>query len=129
VNEAADRYREAMERLAGGDAGPMAGLITDDIVYHQIGGPTIEGKEALLADMQAYEGMAEWSIDIHDVLTSDEHLVALVEATVTSGDRSISYRTAEIMHIDEDGKVTERWAFSDDTQEIIDFFAKLAAGG
>ena len=25
-----------------------------------------------------------------------------------------------------DGKVTERWAFSDDTQKIIDFFASFA---
>lgn len=128
MNDVVDRYREAMQRLADGDAGPLADLISDDVVYHQIGAPAIEGKEALLADMEGYEGVAEWSIDIHDIVANDDHLVALVEATVTAGDRSITYRTAEIMHIDEDGKVTERWAFSDDTQAIIDFFAKLAAG-
>lgn len=123
-----EQYREAMERLAAGEGELLADLISDDIVYHQIGAPTIEGKEALMADMQGYEGMAEWSIDIHDVVANDEHMVALVEATVTAGDQQITYRTAEIMHVNEDGKVTERWAFSDDTQAIIDFFGKLAAG-
>jgi limonene-1,2-epoxide hydrolase len=128
VNDAVAQYREAMERLAAGEGELLADLITDDIVYHQIGEPAIRGKDALMASMQGYEGTAEWSIDIHDVLANEEHMVALVEATVTAGDESITYRTAEIMHVDEDGKVTERWAFSDDTQAIIDFFSKLGAG-
>jgi hypothetical protein len=40
------------------------------------------------------------------------------------GDDEFSYRTAEITHV-LDGKVFERWAFSDDTQVIIDFFARF----
>jgi hypothetical protein len=27
-----------------------------------------------------------------------------------------------------DGKLTERWAFSDDTQRIIEFFASMGGG-
>jgi ketosteroid isomerase-like protein len=39
------------------------------------------------------------------------------------GDASArTYRTAEIYHI-RDGKVAERWAFSDDTAAITAFFA------
>ena len=53
---------------------------------------------------------------------NDEHAVALVEANATRADgRTLTYRTAEIMHI-RDGKLTERWAFAEDTQEIADFF-------
>jgi ketosteroid isomerase-like protein len=55
---------------------------------------------------------------------NDEHVVGLVEAHVKAVEEEISYRTAEIMHV-EDGKVTERWSFSDDTQAIIEFFRKL----
>jgi ketosteroid isomerase-like protein len=33
-----------------------------------------------------------------------------------------AYRTAEIMHF-RDGKITARWAFSDDTAAINEFFA------
>jgi ketosteroid isomerase-like protein len=46
-----------------------------------------------------------------------------VTATVTKpdGERFV-YRTAEIYHV-RDGKVTARWAFSDDTDRINRFFA------
>jgi hypothetical protein len=42
------------------------------------------------------------------------------------GGQSFSYRTAEIYHLDEEGKITERWAFSDDTQAISAFFSQFA---
>jgi ketosteroid isomerase-like protein len=38
------------------------------------------------------------------------------------GDQSLTYRTAEILHM-KDGKITERWAFSDDTEAINRFFS------
>ena len=34
---------------------------------------------------------------------------------------SLVYRTAEIYHM-RDGKISERWAFSDDTERINRFF-------
>ena len=43
-------------------------------------------------------------------------------ATATMGDQSLTYRTAEIYHM-RDGKITERWAFSDDTERINRFFS------
>ena len=51
-----------------------------------------------------------------------EHAVALLESSETLGGRSITYRTAEIYHV-RNGQVAERWAFSDDTKAITDFFA------
>jgi hypothetical protein len=48
--------------------------------------------------------------------------VALGTATATHGDRTLVYRTAEIYHV-RNGQVSERWAFSDDTKAITDFFA------
>jgi len=59
---------------------------------------------------------------MHDVVANDDHTIALMENTVTRGDKSLTYRTAEIMHI-RDGKVTARWAFSDDTDRINKFFS------
>ena len=59
---------------------------------------------------------------VHDVVANDEHVIALVEATATRDGKTLNYRTAEIMHI-RDGKITERWAFSDDTAAIVEFFA------
>jgi ketosteroid isomerase-like protein len=58
----------------------------------------------------------------HDILASDDHAVVLVNATATKGGRTFTYRAAEIYHI-RDGKIAERWAFSDDTAAIAAFFA------
>lgn len=117
-------YREATEKYLAGDAQAFADMIADDVVWHQIGSDQpLRGKQALMESMQLLEGV-EFALDTHDVLANDEHLVALVEATVTVGDESFTYRTAEIAHI-VDGKVTERWAFSDDTERINRFFAQF----
>lgn len=117
-------YREATEKYLAGDAEAFNDMIADDVVWHQIGSDEpLRGKAALLESMQLMDGV-DFALDTHDVLANDEHLVALVEATVTVGDESFSYRTAEIGHI-VDGKVTERWAFSDDTERINEFFARF----
>jgi ketosteroid isomerase-like protein len=114
--------RQGLEALNRGEIQAFADLIADDVVWHQIGAETLNGKEALAASMPG--GEVDWEItgDVHDVVANDDHAIALVDAHATRGDRKLDYRTAEIMHI-RDGKVTERWAFSDDTQRIIDFFA------
>jgi ketosteroid isomerase-like protein len=59
--------------------------------------------------------------ETHDVIANDEHAVQLVTATATMDGQELVYRTAEIYHV-RDGKVVERWAFSDDTERINKFF-------
>lgn len=117
-------YRQAMQRFEEGDATAFQDAIADDVVWWQIGSAEpVRGKAALIESMQGMEGVG-FDVDIHDVLATDEHVVGLVTATVRVGDEEFSYRTAEIAHV-VDGKVTERWAFSDDTQAIIDFFSRF----
>jgi ketosteroid isomerase-like protein len=67
----------------------------------------------------------DFDLSLHDVVANDEHVIGLVEAHIRAGDREFSYRTAEIHHVDADGKITERWAFSDDTAAITEFFSSL----
>ena len=115
--------RRALEGFNRGEIQTFADMVADDVVWHQIGSPTISGKQALAESLPG--GEVDWQIvaDVHDVVANDEHAIALVDATASRGDgRTLKYRTAEIMHI-RAGKVTERWAFSDDTQRITDFFA------
>jgi ketosteroid isomerase-like protein len=114
--------RRGLEAFNQGDIQGFADMIADDVVWHQIGAETVRGKEAMAQSLPG--GEVDWQItaDVHDVVANDEHAIALVEAHATRGDgQTLDYRTAEIMHI-RDGKLTERWAFSDDTQRIIDFF-------
>jgi ketosteroid isomerase-like protein len=109
------------------NADPEAWLqgLSDDIEWHEIGrAEAINGKQAL-RDTYMGANKPDWDIvggELHDVVANDEHAVALLTATAKRGDKTIDYRVAEIYHM-KDGKVTKRWAFSDDTKRIADFFA------
>ncbi|HEX9737947.1 MAG TPA: nuclear transport factor 2 family protein [Candidatus Limnocylindria bacterium] len=116
--------READAKMKAEGPQAMADYVADDVVWHEIGAAEpIRGKAALAERWAGLAGMGgTFSVDLHDVIANDDHVVELVTATVTRGDKTFTYRTAEIMHV-RDGKITERWAFSDDTGAINEFFA------
>ncbi len=100
-------------------------MLADDVVWWQIGmTEPVRGKQAVIEQMAVFEDV-EFELDVHDVLANDEHTIALAAVTVRAGDQEFSYRVAEIVHFN-DGKVTERWAFSDDTEAIKGFFGQFA---
>ena len=117
-------FRERFEAFNAGDAETFGAGLAEDVVWHSIGGETTHGREAVASSMSGMTGV-EFEGTLHDVVGNDDHVVGLVEAHVKVGDKELSYKTAEIMHVS-DGKVTERWAFSDDTAAIADFFGQLA---
>jgi ketosteroid isomerase-like protein len=117
--------RKMLDALNSGDTAGMADMIADDIEWHEIGrsGP-IMGKEALAARFGMGSGTPppyEITGELHDVVANDDHTVALASAHATKDGRTFDYRVCEIYHI-KDGKITARWAFSDDTKAINDFF-------
>ncbi|HJT63646.1 MAG TPA: nuclear transport factor 2 family protein [Candidatus Limnocylindria bacterium] len=115
--------RQLLDAFNAGDVQAVAALLSDDIEWHEIGGAApIRGKAALADRFEGF--LPDWQItsELHDALANEDHAVALVTATATMGGRSFTYRTAEIYHV-KDGKVTARWAFSDDTAAINEFFA------
>ena len=115
--------REASASMEpGGDMMAMLDLLDDDIVWHEIGrDEPIRGKRALTERFSSMPEGSSITAETHDVVANDEHTIQLVTATATMGDQSLAYRTAEIYHM-RDGKITERWAFSDDTERINRFF-------
>jgi ketosteroid isomerase-like protein len=111
---------EAMER--SGNMMEEIELLADDVVWHEIGrDEPIRGKQALIERFSSMPEGAGITVKVHDTLASDDHTIQLVTATATMGDQSLTYRTAEIFHM-RDGKIAERWAFSDDTERINNFF-------
>lgn len=119
----AQALREGSRRMEEtGDPTTMGDMLTDDVVWHEIGrDDPIRGKDAL---MERYQGMpegVEFKVETHDIVANDEHAVQLVNVTATMDGRTLNYRTAEIYHM-RDGKIAERWAFSDDTEAINRFF-------
>ena len=114
--------RESGKAMERGDVAASLANLSDDVVWHEIGrDEPIRGKQALIERYQSMPSGGSITVDTHDVIGNDEHVVALVTATATTGDQSLTYRTAEIYQV-RDGKITERWAFSDDTERINQFF-------
>lgn len=118
--------RAAAEEMARtGDLSTQLELLADDVVWHEIGREDpIRGKQALAERLSSMPEGASITVDTHDIIANDEHAVALVTATAKMGDQELVYRTAEIYHM-RDGKITERWAFSDDTERINRFFGGM----
>ena len=115
--------REMMDAMGRGDSQAASDALSDDVEWHEIGrSEARHGKAELGNAMNA--GAVDYAITgtLHDVVANDDHVIGLVDATATRGGRTFSYRTAEIFHV-RNGKVVERWAFSDDTAAIVDFFA------
>ena len=117
--------RAMFEAFDTQDVESIRANMAEDVVWHMIGGETVVGLQALAEMMGAAEGDFRIETEVHDIVGNDEHVIALVNATAIAGDQTFSYRTAEITHV-KDGKVTERWAFSDDTEAINRFFGQFS---
>ena len=115
--------RELADRMRTGDMEAAMGVLSDDVEWHEIGRaePTV-GKQALAQRYAESVGDFEVRAETHDVVANDEHAVQLLDVTARRGDKTLEYRTAEIYHMS-NGKITARWAFSDDTERIVAFFA------
>jgi ketosteroid isomerase-like protein len=117
--------RHALDSLNSGDMQRLTDILADDVEWFEIGrDEPIRGRDALATryGMGGPPPDFEITAKLHDVVANDDHTIALVTATATRGDKTLTYRTAEIMHV-KDGNVTTRWAFSDDTARINEFFA------
>ena len=114
--------RKAIEALNAGDDAYLDSIMVEDVVWHITGASEpLRGKEELRSmgsDNRGYE----FTATLRDVTASDDHAVALISSHVVREGRSLDFETAEIFRL-VDGKITERWAFSDDTARIEEFFA------
>ena len=105
-----------------------AEAMADDIVWHVPGrgayaGPH-RGKDAVLAFFsRVIPGLETFKIEVHDVVATDEHVVALVHYDHRRDGHAFSQLGAEVFHVNEAGKITAFWALIDDTSAFDEFFA------
>jgi ketosteroid isomerase-like protein len=117
----AARARGLWDAMLRGDTATVMAAFDDDIVWHEIGRAEPRRGTAELAAVFAQSDF-EISPTLIDMVASDDHVAAIIEAVATRAGRTLHYRVAEI-HTLRDGRIVERWAYSDDTQAIADFFA------
>jgi ketosteroid isomerase-like protein len=118
--------RKMTESFNSGDIQAMADMVADDVEWHEIGRTdAIHGKAALAERFGMDSGTPppyEITGEAHDVIANDDHTIVLANAHATKDDgTSLDYKVAEIYHM-KDGKITARWAMSDNTEAINAFF-------
>ena len=115
--------RQFTDALHNRDLAAAQDLLSEDIEWHEIGmSEGVRGKEALRQRFSQPDAQS-WDItgETHDIIAGPDHVVALQNAVATKDGQSLAYRVAEVYHV-ANGKITGRWAMSDDTEAINRFF-------
>jgi ketosteroid isomerase-like protein len=123
--------REGFEAFQRGDMAWMDEHMSDDVVWH-IGGNSkwagaYEGKSKVLDvfGRQAQAMGQQPSVDIHDVLANDDHVVTMGTARAKGPDGSgAEWKYVQVFHI-KDGMLTEAWGMAENDAAVDPFLDAL----
>jgi uncharacterized protein len=123
--------REGFEAFQKGDMAWMDEHLADDVVWH-VGGNSkwsgaYEGKAKVLEffGRQAQALGEPPSVDIHDIVGNDDHVVVLGTAKATGQDgSSAEWKYAQIFHM-KDGITTEVWGMAENDAAVDPFLDAL----
>jgi uncharacterized protein len=124
-----ERARRAYEAFGTGDMQAVGEFMADDILWHSGGTNVISGdfrgKEAVFGffGKLMQETGATFKTEVHDILANDEHGAVLVTNTAERNGKRIEWRAVNLSHSDGEGRVTEFWAFPENSQELDEFFS------
>ncbi len=123
-------WRSVHQAFSRGDLEMLQTYFTDDVVCHIGGAHPLSGEKTgiggLLAYVQALTEMAGGSLRLepHQVMATDEHIVALVRLSASSEGRPESWNAAAIYHV-RDGKISEVETISPDQIAIDEVYFRL----
>ena len=108
------RAREIYSALNAGNIEKGLELFSESLVFHSPVFLQPVGKDALRAATQRILYTTDqYSIEPHDILANDDHVVALLVVHGRRGDRVLNERGVHVIHLDEEGKVSELWVVTD----------------
>jgi uncharacterized protein len=108
------------------DVAAIADCLADDVVFHVPGRNPLSGQhrgkgEILRRLFQAWEeAFAALQIDVHDVLSTDEHVVLLSDRRAQREGTEVQMRAASIYHV-RDGRISEAWLMEWDPYALDEF--------
>ena len=111
--------RRVSEAFASGDMATFFDLHTDDVVFHVPGRSRFagehRGKQAYMQVLQEQLGTLDGppEQETHDLLASDDHVVALLTIRGTRGGNPLELRQVIVAHV-RDGKISEVWGLPED---------------
>ena len=108
------RARQIYSALNAGNIEKGLELISESLVFHSPVFPQPVGKDGLRAATQRIlDTTDEYSLEPHDILANDDHVVALLVVHGRRGDRVLNELGVHVIHMDDEGKVSELWAVTD----------------
>ena len=120
--------RHLYEEFAAWDMEAVAGLLSDDVVFHVPGTGTNagdhRGREEVFAFMEQAARLTGGTLRIrlHDVLVGDKHAAAVATYRATRLDRApLENNLVHLMRV-EDGRVVESWFHSRNQYEVDEFW-------
>ncbi|HET7928145.1 MAG TPA: nuclear transport factor 2 family protein, partial [Actinomycetota bacterium] len=112
-------YRRTADAFREGDRVALAALIDEDVVWHIPGSAPmagdIHGREALFRFFDRLRDVTEgtFTLEEHDVLGTDDHVVALSHMSAVREGIPVSVNVVSVFHF-RDGRQQERWFHSSD---------------
>jgi ketosteroid isomerase-like protein len=110
----AELLREGYAAYGTGDMNVLTELFADDIVWHVAGRSQLSGDYKGRDQVFGFFGkLMELSggtskIEVHDILASDEHAVAIVTGNATRAGKSFTGGDVHVFHV-RNGQVVEFW--------------------
>jgi uncharacterized protein len=114
--------RDMYDAINRGDMRAVVAAFAPDAVWHG-GDSSITGAEAIgqLVGMMRELSGGTLHIELHDVVASEDHVVALQVTTASRGGKSLADRVVYVFHL-RDGRITEAW-FSGDPRIQDEFWS------
>ncbi|MDP9224564.1 MAG: nuclear transport factor 2 family protein [Actinomycetota bacterium] len=123
-----DLLRRGYDAYVSGDMATINELFADDVVWHVAGRSPLAGdhtgKEQVFGFFGKLQEMSDGTskIDVHELLASDTHGVALVTESATRNGKHNQSNAVHVLHL-RDGKVTEFWDAHPDQYTVDDFWS------
>jgi ketosteroid isomerase-like protein len=120
--------RRGYAAYVGGDMNVINELFADDIVWHVAGRSLIageyRGKQEVFGFFAKLQEMSQGTstLEVHDLLASDDHGVAIVVESATRNGRAFQGQATHVLHL-HDGKVTEFWDAHPDQYASDEFWS------
>jgi ketosteroid isomerase-like protein len=111
-----------------GDMNTLAAFFDEDVVWHTPGqhplAGTHEGRAATFASFaEEFErSSGTYSVDVHDVLANEEHIVALLHATADREGKRLDQSYVIVFDMRE-GKVHAAWEVWKDQPSVDEFWS------
>lgn len=129
MNEANEQVvRTFLKAFGDRDMDAVRAQFTDDAVFHISGNSPMAGEHTGVDDVLATFGKFReltddtWQAEMHDLLSTDEHVVALFIRTGTRGGSQGRFPAAVVYHI-QGGKIADMWVHEQDLYAFDAFFA------